>query len=67
MQITERNRPIPTENQLVVTIGKREAGRGNTEAEEYDVQTTVHKVNKIQGCIIQHREYGRDFITLNEV
>ena len=52
MQITERNRPIPIENKLVVTIGKREAGRGNTEAEEYDVQTTVHKVNKIQGCII---------------
>ena len=47
MQITERNRPIPIENKLVVTIGKREAGRGNTEAEEYDVQTTVHKVNKI--------------------
>ena len=34
MQIIERNRPIPIENKLVVTIGKREAGRGKIEVEE---------------------------------
>lgn len=65
---TERNRPIPTENKLVVTVGKREAGRGNIEVEEQDVQTTVYKINKIQGYIIQAREYSKSFImTLNEV
>ena len=33
-----------------------------------EVQTTLYKINKLQGYIIQHREYSQYFIiTISEV
>ena len=46
-----------------------ERGWGSkTGAETYEVQTIMYKINKLQGYIVQHREYSQYFIiTLNGV
>ena len=47
--------------------GERGKG-GKIGAETYKVQTTMYKINKLQGYIAQHREYSQYFIiTLNGV
>ena len=35
--------------------------------EDYGIQTTMCKINKLQGYIIQHKEYSQSFITTNGV
>ena len=51
------------ENTLVVTSGEREAGR-----DSIGVQTTMYKINELQGYIVQHRQYSQYFIkTLNGI
>ena len=40
----------------MVTSGEREEGRGQIGVWDYEVQTTMHKINKAQGYIVQHRE-----------
>ena len=35
--------------------------------EDYGTQTTMCKINKLQGYIIQHKEYSQSFITRNGV
>ena len=35
---------------------------------DYKVQTTMYKINKLQGYIIQHREYSQYFrATINKI
>ena len=46
---------------LVVTNGEGEGRRGKMEAGDKEVQTTMHKINKLQGYIIHHREYSQCF------
>ena len=41
------------ENKRIVTSGGGKAGVG-----DYEIQTTLHKINKLQGHIVQLREYG---------
>ena len=45
--------------ELVVTTGEKEVGRGKIGVGDEEVQTTMYKINKIQGYIIQHREYSQ--------
>ena len=36
--------------------------------EDHGVQTTSHKINKMQGCYVQQREYRQcSMITLNRI
>ena len=35
--------------------------------EDYGTQITICKINKLQGYIIQHKEYSQSFITGNGV
>ena len=42
----------------MVTKGDRGGGRGKIGVEDQEIQTTRHKINQLQGCIVQHREYG---------
>ena len=52
----------------MATSGEREVGRGKTGVEDEEAQTTMHKINKLQGYTIQHREYSQYFIiTINGV
>ena len=70
MNITKQNRLTDIENKLVVTSGEREGGRGKIGVGEEEVQTidTMYKINKLQGYIIQHKEYSQHFIiTINGV
>ena len=47
---------------------ERKRGRGQVWARDWEVQTTMYKINKLQGHIVEHREYGHYFIiTLNGV
>ena len=36
--------------------GEREGGRSQIRVEEQEVQTTMYKINKLQGYMAQHRE-----------
>ena len=43
-------------------------GEGKDKGNELTVQTTMYKIKKVQGYIVQHREYSQHFIiTLNRV
>ena len=39
-------------------------GRGNIGVGDKEVQTTMYKMNKLQGYIVQHREYSQYFKTI---
>lgn len=46
-------------------VGK-EMGEGQQRGRGLEVRTTRYKINKTQGCNVQHREYSKYFlITLN--
>ena len=50
----------------MVTSGESGEGRVMIGGGDYEVQTTRYKINKIQGCNIQKREYSQySVITLN--
>ena len=50
----------------MVIGGEREGGRDKIGVGDYEVQTTMYKVSKLQGYIAQHREYSQYFIiTIN--
>ena len=51
----------------MVTSGERERGRSKIGVGDYEAQTTMHKINKLQGYIVQYREYSQYFIILNGV
>ena len=54
-------------NKLVVTSRERE-GEGTDKDGDQEVQTTMHKIYKQQGCIIQHKEYSQYFtVTINGI
>ena len=59
-----RNRLTDTENKLLVTSRERKGGRGKRGVGDYEVQTTVDKINKLQGCILQHRGYSQYFLII---
>ena len=47
-----------------------EKGRGRSKARvgDKEIQITMHKISKLQGYIVQHREYNQYFIiTLNGI
>ena len=49
-----------------VTSGERGGRGGEIGQGDEEVQTTRYKINKLQGCNVQHREYSQYFIiTLN--
>ena len=37
-------------------------GERKGEVGDWEVQNTMHKINKLQGYIVQHREYNQYFI-----
>ena len=52
----------------MVTGGERKGGRNTIGVGDSEVQTTVYKINKLQGYIVQHSDYSQYFIiTLNGV
>ena len=51
---------------VVVTNEKREGG-GARQGQGVKIQITMYKINKLQGYIVQHREYNQYFITLNGI
>ena len=69
MTITEEKQTqTDIENKLVVTSGEGEGGRGTIGVRGSVVQTTMYKINELQGYIVQHREYSQYFIvTINGV
>ena len=67
-EYNETNRLTDVKKKLVVARGERDERRVKIEAENEEVQMTMNKINKLQGYIIQHREYSQYFITtLNEI
>ena len=46
------NRLIDIENKLVVTKREREGRRGKLGVWDQEVQTTKHRIDKQQGCIV---------------
>ena len=55
-------------NKPVVTSGEKERRWGKIGVPDSDVQTTMYKKHKLQGYIVQHREFSQYFIiTLNGV
>ena len=52
----------------MVSSGEREAGRGVIEVGDEEIQSSMYKINKLQGYCLQHREYSQYFIiTINGV
>ena len=55
----------------MVTSGEREWGRSKIGVGDKEVQNSMYsmyKINKLQGYIVQHREYSQYFIiTINGV
>ena len=47
------------ENKLVITNAKKEVGRDQTGVGNSEAQATMYKINKLQGCLVQHREQSR--------
>ena len=47
----------------MVTSGGRSGGRGKIGEGAQEVQITRYKINRLQGCNVQHREYSQYFIT----
>ena len=56
MYMQNRNRLTDIENKRVVTSWERERGRGKIGVGDEEVQTTMYKIDKQQGYIVQHRE-----------
>ena len=54
-----RNELIDAGNKLVVTRGERNWGVGKTGKGDQEVQTFSYKINKSQGCNVQHGEYSQ--------
>ena len=50
------------ENKLLDTSWGREQARDKIEVGGQDIQTIMCKINKLQGHIVQHREYSQHFI-----
>ena len=48
--------------ELVVTSGERVGRRVKSAVGDLEAQTTMYEINKLQGYIVQHREYSRYFI-----
>ena len=46
----------------MVTSGERIGGWGKIGEGDEEVQTTMYQINKLQGYIVQHREYSQYFI-----
>ena len=66
--IKKRSRLTDIENKPVVASGERGGGRRNVRVWEEGIQTTMCKINKLQGYIVQHREYSQYFIiTINGI
>ena len=61
-EYNKRNRLTDIENKLVFISGEREVGRGKIGVGDEEVQTTMYKTNKLQGYIVQHKEYSQYFI-----
>ena len=67
MNITKQKQ-THRENKLVVTSGEMAWGRSKIGKGCEEVQTTRYKINKLQGCNVQHKKYIQHFIiTLNGV
>ena len=59
MNVTKRL--VDTEKKLVIISGKRGRRRGNIPVGDSEV-ITRYKINKIQECNAQHREYSLLFL-----
>ena len=55
------------QNKLVVTGGEREGWKGKIRVGDYEAQTIMYKINKLQRYVIQHREYSQYFIIMLNV
>ena len=42
----------------MITSGEWEAERGRIEGGDEEIQTTMYKINKLQGNTVQYRKYG---------
>ena len=42
----------------MIISGEWEAGRGRREGGDEEVQTTIYKINKLQGNIVHYRKYS---------
>ena len=50
----------------VVPSGEKAGGRDKIAVEDEEAQTTLYKINRLQGYIVQYREYSQYFIiTIN--
>ena len=56
MNITKQKTTHRYKKKLVVTSEKREVGRGKTGVGNYEVQTTMYKIIKLQGYIYSTSE-----------
>ena len=52
---------------VVITSRERWEGRGNIGMGNQEVQTIIYETNKLQGWIVQHREYNQYFIHINGI
>ena len=42
----------------MVTCGEGKKGQGKNGERDKEAQTTMYKINKLQGYIVQHRKYS---------
>ena len=61
MDITKKKQTV-IGNKLVVTSGERVGRRGKSAVGDLEAQTTMYEINKLQGYIVQHREYSQYII-----
>ena len=62
INIRKEKKFTDTEKKVVVSSGERGGGKSKIVGEYQEVQTTRYKINKIQECNAQHREYSPYFI-----
>ena len=62
MNIIKQEKTHRYRNKWAVTSREREGGKDKIEEGDKKVKTTIYKINKPQGYIVQHREYSQYFI-----
>ena len=68
MNITKHNLTHRYREQTSIASGERKGRMGKIGIGDWEIQTTIYKINKLQEYIVEHREYSQYLIiTLNGV
>ena len=62
MNIAKQKQTHRYREQTSIISGEREERKGKIAVGDWKTQTTIYKINKLQGYIVQHREYSQYLI-----